>query len=210
MPMSPEFDAIQSRQKRRHFSTAALRCTSFAVAALALGGVGCMRQENVAKEKPRPEQKPSDRLETPAVPERVARANQPANPERRDDRLAGPSERRARPDIWAQGKPSVVLATWYKVPPNSLAKRRAADHEFTAAHNRLPLGTLVRVTHLKNGKSVNVRITDRGIRHTRVKIDLCKEAAEELEMVTKGLARVRMQVLAEGGSATASHTAAPQ
>ena len=93
------------------------------------------------------------------------------------------------------GKPREGLATWYDVPDESLAKRRAVSNEFTAAHNRLPLGTLVRVTHLKNGKSVTVRITDRGITDRKVKLDVCKEAAAELGMVTKGVARVRMEII---------------
>jgi rare lipoprotein A (peptidoglycan hydrolase) len=86
-------------------------------------------------------------------------------------------------------------AVWYKVPPNSLAKRRAGKDELTAAHNRLPLGTRVRVTHLKNGKSVVVRITDRGITKRRAIIDLCKEAAEKLDMVSEGSARVSLEIL---------------
>lgn len=86
-------------------------------------------------------------------------------------------------------------AVWYKVPPNSLAKRRAAKDELTAAHNRLPLGTRVRVTHLKNGKSVVVRITDRGITVRGAIIDLCKEAAEKLDMVREGSARVSLEIL---------------
>ncbi len=69
------------------------------------------------------------------------------------------------------------MAAWYKVPKNSLAKRRAPD-ELTAAHNKLPIGTRVLVTNPENGKSVTVRITDRGIHDRRVKLDLCKEAAE--------------------------------
>src|SRR3984893_4297392 len=62
-------------------------------------------------------------------------------------------------------------AVWYVVPANSLAKRRAGKDELTAANNRLPLGTKVRVTHLKNGKSVVVRITDRGITARHALID---------------------------------------
>ena len=81
------------------------------------------------------------------------------------------------------------------MPPNSLAKRRAGKDELTAAHNRLPLGTRVRVTHLKNGKSVVVRITDRGITVRRAIIDLCKEAAEKLDMVREGSARVSLEIL---------------
>src|SRR5205823_13327240 len=45
-------------------------------------------------------------------------------------------------------------AVWYRVPLNSLAHRRAQGCDFTAAHNHLPLGTLVRVTRLSNGKPV--------------------------------------------------------
>ena len=89
------------------------------------------------------------------------------------------------------------LADWYDVPPNSLAKRRAAKDELTAAHNRLPLGTRVRVTHIGNGKNVVVRITDRGITKRGVLIDLCKPAAEKLDMVREGSARVRLEVLPE-------------
>lgn len=88
-------------------------------------------------------------------------------------------------------------AVWYSVPANSLARRRAGKDELTAAHNRLPLGTKVRVTHLASGKSVIVRITDRGITDRRVLIDLCREAAEKLGMISEGSARVRLELLPE-------------
>lgn len=94
-------------------------------------------------------------------------------------------------------KPIEGVAVWYAVPPNSLAKRRAGKDELTAAHNRLPFGTKVRVTHLGNGKNVVVRITDRGITKRRALIDLCKEAAEKLDMVREGSARVRLEILPE-------------
>jgi rare lipoprotein A len=87
------------------------------------------------------------------------------------------------------------MAAWYPVPPNSLAKKRAGNDELTAAHNRLPLGTKVRVTHLKNGKVVIVRITDRGSFKRHAIIDLCKEAAEKLDMIREGSARVRLEIL---------------
>ena len=105
-----------------------------------------------------------------------------------------------------------VYATWYDVAQDSLARRRAGVDELTAAHNQLPLGTLVRVTHVRNGKTVTVRITDRGIPGRKVKLDLCKEAAEELEMMRTGVARVRMEVLdeAHGALSVDGQTAAPQ
>ncbi len=114
--------------------------------------------------------------------------------------------------------PRNVNAAWYDVPDDSLAKRRAGREELTAAHNRLPLGTLVRVTHLENGKSTLVRITDRGIRDKKIKLDICREAAAELGMVSKGIARIKMEIVREesssssggGGSSPAeSQTAAP-
>jgi rare lipoprotein A len=86
-------------------------------------------------------------------------------------------------------------AVWYSVPVDSLANRRAGKGEFTAAHNHLPLGSMVRVTHLANGKSVIVRITDRGITKRGASIDLCKPAAEKLEMISEGMARVRIEEL---------------
>jgi rare lipoprotein A len=88
-------------------------------------------------------------------------------------------------------------AVWYNVPSNSLAKRRAGKDELTAANNRLPLGTRVRVTHLGNGKTVVVRITDRGITDRHSLIDLCKEAAAQLGMLGEGSSRVRLEVLPE-------------
>ena len=54
---------------------------------------------------------------------------------------------------------------------------------------------MVRVTHLANGKSVIVRITDRGITKRGAIIDLCKPAAENLGMISEGMARVRIEEL---------------
>lgn len=92
-------------------------------------------------------------------------------------------------------KPIEGVATWYKVPAKSPTKQRAGKDELTAAHNRLPFGTRVRVTHLGNGKNVVVRITDRGVYKRGVVIDLCKEAAEQLDMLREGSSRVRLEVL---------------
>ncbi|MEY2520272.1 MAG: rare lipoprotein [Verrucomicrobiota bacterium] len=103
-------------------------------------------------------------------------------------------------------------AVWYDVPVDSLAKRRAGKDELTAAHNRLPLGTMVRVTHLANGRSVIVRITDRGIT-SHAMIDLCKEAAAELGILREGSARVRIEVLPDDegpGTAPDAKATAPQ
>ena len=95
-------------------------------------------------------------------------------------------------------KPQIEgFATWYKVPRNSRTKQRAGKDELTAANDHLPFGTKVRVTHLGNGKNVVVRIIDRGVYRRNTVIDLCKEAAEQLDMLHEGSARVRLEVLAD-------------
>ncbi|MDZ4297216.1 MAG: septal ring lytic transglycosylase RlpA family protein [Moraxellaceae bacterium] len=68
-------------------------------------------------------------------------------------------------------------------------------HAMTAAHPSLPFGTRVRVTHVRNGRSVVVTINDRGpFVKTRI-IDVSRAAAEQLGMVQQGVARVRLERL---------------
>jgi rare lipoprotein A len=94
-----------------------------------------------------------------------------------------------------RGPEQTVSATWYNVPPESLARRRAGREELTAASDKLKLGTLVKVTRVTNGKSVVVRITDYGLHSRKSRLDLCKEAAEQLDMVSDGIAKVELRVL---------------
>jgi rare lipoprotein A len=65
----------------------------------------------------------------------------------------------------------------------------------TAASNALPLGTMVKVTNLRNHKWVIVTINDRMSRYNKRTIDLTKAAAKRLGMVYHGLARVKVEVL---------------
>ena len=89
-------------------------------------------------------------------------------------------------------------ASWYgKAHHGALTAsgERFDMHAMTAAHRTLSFGTIVRVTHLKSGKSVNVRINDRGpFRSGRI-IDLSYEAARRLGFVDRGTARVRLTVI---------------
>jgi rare lipoprotein A len=66
----------------------------------------------------------------------------------------------------------------------------------TAAHRTLPFGTLVRVTNPRNGRSVTVRINDRGPFIAGREIDLSRAAAEEIGMIRSGHARVQLDVVA--------------
>lgn len=66
---------------------------------------------------------------------------------------------------------------------------------FTAAHRKLPFGTRVRVTNLGNGKSVTVRVNDRGpVKKSRV-IDLSLAAAREIGILRKGIADVGIEIV---------------
>jgi rare lipoprotein A len=68
----------------------------------------------------------------------------------------------------------------------------------TAAHRTFPFGSMVRVTNLENRKSVVVRVNDRGPFVDGRIIDLSLAAAKELDLIQKGTARVRLEVLAWG------------
>ena len=86
-------------------------------------------------------------------------------------------------------------ASWYDEPQMTASGERFDKNAFTAAHRTLPMGTHVRVTNVKNGKSVVVRINDRGpYSHGRI-IDLSKAAARQLDMIDAGVAPVTLEVL---------------
>ena len=89
------------------------------------------------------------------------------------------------------------LASWYGA---AFHLRQTASGEpfdmndLTAAHRFLPLNTIVRVTNLRNGKSVLVRINDRGPYVRGRTIDLSSYAAKQLGMRNSGLAPVRIDI----------------
>lgn len=90
------------------------------------------------------------------------------------------------------------MASWYG--PGFHGNRTANGERFnqydmTAAHRNLPFGTRVRVTNLHNGRSVVVRINDRGPFTGGRVIDLSKGAAQTLGVVSSGVAPVRLDVL---------------
>jgi rare lipoprotein A len=93
----------------------------------------------------------------------------------------------------------VGIASWYGPPYHN---RQAADgsiydqNAMTAAHRTLPMGSIVRVTNLKNGQSVTVRITDRGPFIDGRIIDLSLAAAREIDVYRPGTAKVRVEAFA--------------
>lgn len=90
------------------------------------------------------------------------------------------------------------IASWYG--PRFHGRRTANgeiynQNEFTAAHRTLPFNTLVRVENVSNGKSVVVRINDRGPYIGDRIIDLSKKAAQQLDMVSIGTTEVNLLIL---------------
>lgn len=69
------------------------------------------------------------------------------------------------------------------------------QEKFTAACNILPLGTWIRVTNLRNGKSVIVKTTDRLHPRMRRLVDLSRSAAKKLDYISHGLTRVKVEVV---------------
>lgn len=116
-----------------------------------------------------------------------------------------PAEAASVPDLDATRQAGPTLptgwreegaASWYG--PNFAGRPTANGEIFdparlTAAHRTLPFGTRVHVTNLDNGRTVTVRINDRGpFAHGRI-IDLSRAAAEAVDLIATGLARVRLE-----------------
>lgn len=99
----------------------------------------------------------------------------------------------------AKTKPyQVGRASWYgkQFHGKPTASGEAYDmFQFTAAHRNLPLGTWVKVTNMRNGRWIIVRVNDRGPVPTDRIIDLSYGAAQMLEFRAKGLEKVRLDLL---------------
>ena len=91
------------------------------------------------------------------------------------------------------------LAVYYA---DSLHGKKTASGELydkealTAAHRKLPMGTIIRVTNLRNRRSVEVRVNDRGPFSSRKRIiDLSRKAAERVDMIRAGVVEVRIEIV---------------
>ena len=105
------------------------------------------------------------------------------------------------------------LASYYG---NKFHGRRTSNHEvydmyaFTAAHKSLPLPSFARVTNLENGRSVVVRVNDRGPFHEGRVIDLSYAAAVKLDIHRRGTGRVEVRALQPGEALAAAPRATPR
>ncbi len=89
-------------------------------------------------------------------------------------------------------------ACWYKMGHTTASGEPMNAMALAAAHRTLPFGTKVRVENLRNGKSVVVRINDRGPYVGGRVIDVTQGAAQQLGMIRSGTAQVRVTVV-DGG-----------
>jgi rare lipoprotein A len=104
------------------------------------------------------------------------------------------------PKRYQSGEVEHGKASWYG---NADGRRTASgerfdENEFTAAHRHLPFGTIVRVTNEKNGRSVKVRINDRGPWTGGRIIDVSSAAADVLQMKRYGIVPVEIEILELG------------
>lgn len=99
------------------------------------------------------------------------------------------------------------ISSWYGTEFQGAARTANGEifnkDELTAAHKTLPLPTLARVTNLENGKSIVVRINDRGPFMGNRIIDVSQRVAQLLDFEAQGTAKVRVQVLADESKAIA-------
>ncbi len=95
----------------------------------------------------------------------------------------------------AQAAPGCGHASWYALTSKTASGELMNPAKLTAAHRSLPFGTKVKVTNKRNGKSVVVRINDRGPFIKGRVIDVSKAAAQNIGMVSSGTAQVCYQII---------------
>jgi len=96
------------------------------------------------------------------------------------------------------------VASFYTEDEWTASGEKFNTHAMTAAHPTLPFGTRLRVTNVTNGRSVVVRINDRGPFVPGRVVDLSESAAESLGMVERGVVKVKLDVVQKPPGSTAS------
>lgn len=99
---------------------------------------------------------------------------------------------------------SYGVASFYTEDEWTASGERFNTRAMTAAHPTLPFGTRLRVTNVTNGRSVVVRINDRGPYVPGRVVDLSESAAESLGMVEQGVVKVKLDVVPKAGGSTTS------
>ena len=100
----------------------------------------------------------------------------------------------------AGNRPEIGLASWYGEPHHGQPTASGEIFDMarlTAAHRTLPLGTRLRVKNLENGRTVRVRVNDRGPYIAGRVLDLSRGAARALGMVERGVVPVELDIVDE-------------
>ena len=109
---------------------------------------------------------------------------------------SAPPPKRPAPAVRGTGTVQYGLATFYHEPQMTASGERFDPEAMTAAHRSLRLGTRVRVTNQKNGRSVVLRINDRGpYGNSRRIIDVSRAAARKLDMIDAGVVPVKVEIV---------------
>ena len=87
------------------------------------------------------------------------------------------------------------IASFYTEGQQTASGEKFDTHDLTAAHPTLPFGTLLRVTNVTSGRSVTVRVNDRGPYIPGRVVDVSHSAADALGMVGSGIAKVKLDVV---------------
>ena len=90
---------------------------------------------------------------------------------------------------------SYGLASFYDEGPHTASGEKFDPNELTAAHPSLPFGTRLRVTNVANGRSVTVRINDRGPFVAGRTVDVSYSAAKRIGIIEQGVAKVKLDVV---------------
>ena len=112
------------------------------------------------------------------------------------------------PGYTIEGSTQVGLASWYGIEEHNnyaASGERFSKHDYTAAHKTLPMGTVVRVTNLENGRDVIVKINDRGPFVGDRIIDLSHAPATSIDMVQKGVVKVKVEVVSSPSTKSSNY-----
>jgi rare lipoprotein A len=127
--------------------------------------------------------------------------------------LVVPGTPAKKPSFFKRVSNNIGMASWYGAVLNGhkTASGETFDmNQMTACHRTLPFGTMVRVVDLHSGKSVIVRINDRGVLFRERIIDLSRGAADKLGIRKAGVASVRLEVLSKKQAADSQVAAATE
>lgn len=127
--------------------------------------------------------------------------SKPSEPDKKKNKAKASFENRYNDEKYRVAKNTKVeigIASYYA---NAMNGRHTASGEmydtkkYTAAHRSLPFGTMIRVTMLQNGKSVTVKVNDRGPYVKGRVIDLSWASAQKLGLIRAGVAKVKIEKL---------------